>query len=37
MPKVVPAEELDWVAELIGRYPDGIGLDGLLDKVGDAI
>jgi hypothetical protein len=37
MPKVVPAEELDRVAELIGRYPDGIGLDGLLDKVGDAI
>ena len=34
MPKVVPPEALNQIAELIGRHPDGIGLDGLLQAVG---
>ncbi len=29
MPKVVSPEELNQIAEVIGRYPNGVGLDGL--------
>jgi hypothetical protein len=37
MPKVVPAEELNRIADLIGQHPDGIGLDGISVIVGNAI
>lgn len=37
MPKVVTVEDLNEIAELIGRYPEGIGLEGLSRILGDAI
>lgn len=37
MPKVVPPEELNYIAELIGRHSDGIGLERLSQIVGPNI
>ncbi|MCX7168162.1 MAG: Fic family protein [Rhodocyclales bacterium] len=37
MPKVVPPEELNYIAELIGRHSDGIGLAKLSQTVGPNI
>lgn len=34
MPRIVPAEELDQIVELIDGAPNGIGLEGLLQAVG---
>ena len=37
MPKIVSPEEINQVAELIGRHPNGIGLEGLTQAVGPDI
>lgn len=37
MPKQVPAHELDQIADQIGRYPDGVGLDALTQALGAAL
>jgi Fic family protein len=37
MPKVVPPEELNYIAELIGGHSDGIGLEKLSQTVGPNI
>lgn len=37
MPKIVPDEELKEIAQLIGRHPEGIGLDGLSRILGKGI
>lgn len=37
MPKVVSPEDLNKIAELVGRHPGGIGLEGLLQAVGNGI
>lgn len=36
MPKVVPPEDLDKIAELIGRHPAGIGADAISRELGNA-
>lgn len=35
MPRVTPPQELDWLAELIGAEPEGMGIDAILHKLGD--
>lgn len=37
MPKIVSPDELNQIAELIGRHPGGIGLDGLAQAIGQEI
>lgn len=37
MPKIVSTEELNEIADLIARHPDGIGLEGLLCSVDKGI
>lgn len=37
MPKVVSPQELDQIADLIGQYPDGIGMESILQIAGDNI
>lgn len=33
MPKVISLEDLDQIVELIGRYPNGVGLNGLMKDI----
>jgi len=35
MPRVTPQQELDFLAELIGAEPEGMGIDAISQKLGD--
>lgn len=37
MPKVIRSEEFDRIAEVVGRFPDGAGLDELLAAMGEGL
>jgi len=34
MPKIVPLLELDQIVDLIAQYPDGIGIEGITQRLG---
>lgn len=36
MPRVTPQQELDFLAELIGAEPGGMGIDAISQKLGDS-
>lgn len=37
MPKVTPIQELDRLVDLISKYPEGIGIDGLLQALDNSV
>lgn len=37
MPKVIPTEEIEQIAEVVGRFPDGAGLDEIGAAMGEGL